>query len=490
MKTKIKLIVIVLFFAIFGCDDYLEILPKGQENTENFFNSADDYENALVGVYDLLSTTYLNNILGEIASDNSLCGGENATDVLDWQQIDDMTHNPDNGALRNIFQWMYAGISRANYILEFKDKTNFDRKPQVIAETKFLRSYYYFELVKFFGEVPMYLDKRITLAESQSINKSTTTQIYEQLEKDLLEVVAVLPWQQSQSGRATKGAALALLGKIYLYQEKFAQASQTLDKVINSGQYSLVSDFSSIFLNQNENNSESVFEVQYFGQEGGSFDCFVCVEGNIAVGFMGPRFTGGNHAPYTGGFSFNIPTLAIVNAFEVGDTRKAATFLDMNTFVSANPDVTFSQGHDHNGFYNLKYIPYAEGNASDVNLTHSNNYRAIRYADVLLMAAEAYNRGGINDATARNYLNLVRRRAFNVSDTSLDITSSGATLTGAIFKERRLELAGEGHRFFDQVRTGETTTIPGYTPSKNNLFPLPRIEIELTGNRWKQNPNY
>ncbi|WP_299628126.1 RagB/SusD family nutrient uptake outer membrane protein [uncultured Tenacibaculum sp.] len=483
MKNTIKLIMVVVFVTLFGCDDYLEVLPPGQENTENFFNSAEDYENALIGVYDLLSTTYLNQILGEIASDNSLCGGENPTDVLDWQQIDDMTHNPDNGALRNIFQWMYAGISRANYIIEFKDKTDFDRKNQVLAETKFLRSYYYFELVKFFGGVPMYLDKRISIEEAQSINKSTKEEIYTQLERDLFEVANILPWQQSQPGRATRGAALALLGKVYLYQEKYSDAAQTFDLVINSGQYSLVTDFAMIFSNQNENNSESVFEIQYFGQEGGGFGCFQCVEGNIAVGFMGPRFRSGNYAPYADGFSFNIPSLAIVNAYQAGDTRQAATFFNINDFVATRPDVTFTVGHDHNGYFNFKYIPFAEGNAPDPHLTHSNNYRAIRFADVLLMAAEAHVQGG-SAGSAQIYLDRVRDRAFG--NTTNRIT---ATLAN-ILQERRLELAGEGHRFFDQVRTGETATIPGFTTDKNELFPIPRIEIELAGNNWCQNKGY
>lgn len=487
MKKYIKSIVIIVIFLTYGCKDYLDILPEGEENTENYFNTSDDYENALIGVYDLLSTTYLNQILGEIASDNSLCGGENATDVLAWQQIDDMSHNADNEAVRNVFQWMYAGISRANYIMEFQDKLEFDRKAELLAEVKFLRSYYYFELVKFFGDVPMYLDKRISLEEVQSIDKSTTTEIYSQLETDLTAAANLLPWSQTQGGRATKGAALALLGKIYLYQEKFTEAATTLDQVINSGQYVLMTDFPDVFSNQNENNSESVFEVQYFGQEGANFDCFECVEGNIAVGFMGPRFNGGTYSPYADGFSFNIPTLDLVSEFDSDDTRKAATIFDIDEFVTANPGVTYAEGHDHNGYFNFKYIPYDEGNAGDPHLTHSNNYRAIRYSDVLLMAAEANNRGSINDAKAREYVNEVRRRAFG--DTDHDILTSGTNLTQDIFSERRLELAGEGHRFFDQVRTSTTSTIPGFN-SYNVLFPIPRIEIELSGNRWEQNTGY
>ncbi len=486
-KNFKKIMAILIIMIVYSCDDYLEILPEGQENTENYFNSKSDYEDALVGVYDLLSTTYLNNILGEIASDNSLAGGGDATDVLDWQQIDNMTHTPDNGALRSIFQWMYAGISRANYIMEFKDKIDFEGKEQILAENLFLRSYFYFELVKYFGDVPMYLNSRISIEQSQSIDRTPKEQVYAQLEQDLLIAIDDLPLQQNQNGRVTKGAALALLGKIYLYQEKFSEAANTLDQVINSGQYQLVQDFATIFLNSNENNVESVFEVQYFGGEGASFGCFQCVEGNIAVGFMGPRFTGGNFAPFTSGFSFNPPTAELFNAFSADDERRDASILDMEAFVAARPSVTFNMGNpdDYTGYYNKKYIPYAEANTPDANLTHSNNYRAIRYSDVLLMAAEANNRGGINDVKAREYLNLVRARA------GLDeITSSGSNLTQDIYNERRLELAGEGHRFFDQVRTGQTNSIPGFTPGKNELFPIPRIEIELAGNRWAQNPEY
>ena len=481
-----KITALVLIITCFACNDYVDILPEGQENSETFFNSSTDYEDALVGVYDLLSTTYLNNILGEIASDNSKCGGGDATDVLDWQQIDDMTHNADNGALRSLFQFMYAGISRANYIVEFQNKIDFEGKEQLLAENLFLRSYYYFELVKFFGDVPLYTDGRITLEQSQSIGRTPKSEVYAQLETDLLSIIDDLPWQQNQNGRVTKGAALSLLGKIYLYQDKFDLAATTLEEVIISEQYQLVDDFGTIFLNSNENNIESVFEVQYFGGEGASFDCFQCVEGNIAVGFMGPRFTGGDFSPFTSGFSFNPPTGELYNSYADNDERRDATILNMDQFVAENPGVTFNLGNvnDYTGYYNKKYIPYAEANSQDVNLTHSNNYRAIRYSDVLLMAAEAYNRSGLNDSKARTYLNRVRVRA------GLDeVQSSGANLTEDIFAERRLELAGEGHRFFDQVRTGRTSTIENFS-DYNVLFPIPRIEIELAGNNWEQNEGY
>ena len=484
-----KIIAIIIIIVCYSCDDYLDILPEGQQNSENYFNTPSDYEDALVGVYDLLSTTYLSNVLGEIASDNTLCGGGNSTDVLDWQQIDDMTHTADNGALRSVFQWMYAGISRANYIIEFKDKIDFEGKDQIIAETLFLRSYYYFELVKFFGDVPMYLDGRISIEESQTIDRTPKAEVYAQLQQDLSSIIDDLPWQQNQSGRVTKGAALALLGKIYLYDEKFSEAAVVLDRVINEGPYDLVTDFSTIFLNSNENNIESVFEVQYSGaQEGASFDCFPCVEGNVASGFMGVRWQGGDYSPYAYGFSFNVPVQDLYDAYEEGDTRREPTVFDVNAFMAENSGVTIMEGNEHTGYFNHKYLPYAESVIPDVNINHSNNYRAIRFSDVLLMAAEAYNRGSLGDGIAQGYLNRVRERAFGNSDNN--ISASGSALTQAIWEERRLELAGEGHRFFDQVRTGQTNTIPGFMSDKNELFPIPRIEIELAGNRWPQNNNY
>ena len=488
MNNKITYVVAIVctLFSVISCDDYLEITPEGQQNSENYFNTAQDYQDALVGVYDLLSTTALNNILGEIASDNTFCGGENPTDVLDWQQIDDMIHTPDNGALRSIFQWMYAGISRANYIVEFQDKIDFDGKQQLLAENLFLRSYYYFELVKFFGDVPLYTERRITLEETQTIDRTPKAEVYAKIETDLIQAISSLPWQQGVKGRATKGAAYALLGKIYLFQEKYDQAADAFNKVIVSGQYQLVSDFTTIFLNSNENNIESVFEVQYSGsQEGASFGCFQCLEGNFAVGFMGPRFRDGDYTPYASGFSFNVPVQDLVDSYDASDTRKETTIFDIDAFVASRPDVTYNTGSEHTGYFNKKYIPYADDVVlPDANINRSNNYRAIRYSDVLLMAAEANLMATTQLNNPQDLLDMVRDRAFG--NTSNRVT---ATLDN-ILQERKLELAGEGHWFFDQVRTGKTNTISGFTTGKNEVFPIPRIEIELAGNRWTQNQGY
>lgn len=469
-------------------DEFVNRDPVYSIDSENYFNSKSDYDNALIAAYDLLQSSYVNVLLGEIASDNTLAGGESQTDVIGFQQIDDMIHTPVNSNLRDIWNWMFAGVQRANYILEFKDRTDFEGKNQIIAEARFLRAYYHFELVKWFGPIPMNGDKRFSAGEEKTIPRSPVADVYASIEADLIfasENLAAIP---SQKGRATKGAAIALLGKAYLYQDKFTQAATTLERVISSSSYSLVTDYNTIFEDEGENGVESVFEVQYTDKEGAGFGCLQCSEGNVAVGFSGPRnYTG---SLFTSGFSFNVPTQEVVDAFEVGDNREAVAILDIAAW-SAATGASAGEGYEHTGYFNRKYIPRkrsadAQG---DLNLTNPNNYRAIRYADVLLMAAEAYNRSGLDDAKARGYLNQVRRRAFG--DVNHDISASGAALTDFIWAERRVELVGEGHRFFDLVRTGKAAQeIDGFVAGKNELFPIPIEEIQFANGNWAQNPGY
>ena len=179
-----------------------------------------------------------------------------------------------------------------------------------------------------------------------------------------------------------------------------------------------------------------------------------------------------------------------VDAFEPGDLRLGVTILDIVAWADTM-DAAYTTGNEHTGYFNRKYLPRKRTPEAqnDLNLTNPNNYRAIRYADVLLMAAEALNRGGIDDTRAQDYLNLVRRRAFG--DTNHDVTLTGAALTDAIWHERHVELMGEGHRFFDLVRTGKAANeIEGFVTGKHELFPIPVEEINFSNENWIQNPNY
>jgi len=487
MKTLklTSVLLLFIFIIVTSCSDDFVDVDSQDQNSEDYFNDEGEYQDALIGAYDLLQSSYINVMLGEIASDNTLSGGESATDVLGIQEIDEMIHTPVNQQLRDIWSWMYAGVNRTNYIMEFQDKTDFPGKNEVIGQVRFLRAYYYFELVKWFGDVPFSVDKRIQFGDQFEIERTPKAEVYAQMESDLIFAAENLPasWDEAETGRATKGAAQALLGKVYLYQEKFSEAAAALDLVVN-GPYDLVTDYNSIFEQEGENNIESVFEIQYTDKEGAGFGCLQCSEGNVAVGFNGIRnYTGPD---FESGFSFNVPTQKAVDLFEEDDLRKDVAILDIDAWSASNGS-TFSIGYKHTGFYNRKYIARKGGlNTGDANLTNPNNYRAIRFADVLLMAAEAYNRGGLGDETARTYLNRVRVRA-GLAETS----ETGTSLTNEIYKERRVELLGEGHQFFDLVRTGRAAQeIQGFISGKHELFPIPSIEIELAGNRWEQNPGY
>ena len=256
-------IVFLTLLLSISCNDDFVYVESNDINSEAYFNSEEDYFDALIGAYDLLGMTYQSSLLGEIASDNTLCGGESATDVPGFQQIDDMIHTANNVQLRSIFRWMYAGLNRANYIIENRDKTDFDGREVIIAEAHFLRVYYYFELVKWFGPVPLVVDKRIQYGDQFSLPRTPVSEIYTQLETDLIYAAGILPEVQTLAGRATKGAALALLGKIYLYQNKFDEAAEALDEVIINNNYSLVENFADLFENDTTFEFENPSHVDF-----------------------------------------------------------------------------------------------------------------------------------------------------------------------------------------------------------------------------------
>ena len=567
-KINNKLLLLGLLFTIgfYSCED--KFLDEEQNyiiDSESYFNSEDDYYLALIGVYDLLASTWVNNLVGGIASDDSFSGGESPVDVPGMQQIDDMIHTPVNNDLKVIWDGMFAGIKRANYFLEFQNNIEFDDREIMVAEVRFLRAYYHFELVKWFGGIPIkeYQNallgqgKRFAPGDETIVPRYSFSDVYALIESDLIYAVNTLNYTAPNIGRATKGAAQALLGKAYLFQDKFSEASNILVNLIDNGPYQLVQNqfeggelssigYAKIFENGGENGPESVFEVQYTDGEGAGFSCLQCSEGNVAVGFMGIRnpsyfldhpnfdeFTEplpqniidqldeilvniganpvGSGPLFDGGYSFNVPTQEAFDIYAEEDLRRDVSILDIqalsetidpipfvddsNGTITGTPldsysiDYSWVNGHKHTGYYNKKYLARrGDQNIGDPNLTNPNNYRSIRYADVLLMAAEALNKQGI-DPAAQSYLNLVRERAFGTTD--YNITATGTELGDAIFEERRLELMGEGHRFFDLVRTGKAPqVIDGFVADKHEVFPIPFQEIQFSNGNWSQNPNY
>ncbi len=483
----------VLMLTVSSCKKWIEYDPKEDFRTTelNYLSSESDYRTMAVSVYTPLQWLSRAPLIGDIATNDAASGGENASDVLALQQIDDFSHTPVNNILTELWQEAYEGINRANYMHQYKQTNpvgksiDFAGKEALYGEVYFLRAYYYFHLVRFFGDVPLFADKRLSLSESRTIQRSPKADVYAQIERDLTAAIAVLPTVQVQKGRITKYAAQALLGKVYLYQNKFVDAAQTLESVITANAFSLVSDYGSQFLASGENGPESIFEIQhsnnspYYNWGGPNRG-----QGNFAVQMVGVRgLNGGAGMPYASGWSFDLPTAALSSAFEAGDRRKAVAILDIEAFKNANPGfgITYQVApYKNTGLYNQKYHPRVGETSGQVELNYKNNYRAIRFADVLLMAAEAFNRSTTsNDAKAQQYLNQVRARAFG--DNLHNITATGTALRQAIWNERRLELAMEGERFFDLVRTGEAPSkITGFQTGKHEVFPIPQLEIDIS----------
>ncbi|MBL0272836.1 MAG: RagB/SusD family nutrient uptake outer membrane protein [Chitinophagaceae bacterium] len=501
-KITVKILSLVFLGMMFtSCKKWLDYNPHEDfKITElDYLKSESDYRTMAVSVYTPIQWLNQSVPVGDIASDNSVSGGENASDVLSLQQIDDYTHTPVNSTLTELWQAAFEGINRANYMSQYKatnlagQTVDFAGKDALYGEVYFLRAYYYFHLVRFFGDVPLFTDKRLSLSESKSLQKSAKADVYKQIELDLNSAIAVLPAVQIQKGRVTKYAAQALLGKVLLYENKFDAAAAMLENVITSNAFSLVTDFGSIFLATGENGPESVFEIQYSNTSpyynwGG----VTRGQGNHSVqqcGIRGLNGTGG--MPYAAGWSTNLPTQNLANAYAAGDKRKDVTVLNIEAYKAANPafNITYQVAPFKNtGLYNQKYLPRNGETSGQIELNYLNNFRTIRYAEVLLMAAEANNRAtAANDTKAQTYLNLVRRRGFG--DLLHDISSTGTTLKQAIWDERRLELAMEGDRFFDLVRTGQAVSkITGFTAGKHEVFPIPQQEISVSG--LTQNPGY
>jgi len=490
---KYIVITVLTFFTLSCADDFVEVDPPFTVDSENFFLSEEDYRNGLIAIYDLLQANYASVMLAEIASDDINTGGESPTDVIGWQQVDRMIHTPVNEQIRNVWDFNFAGVYRASFMIENEDTTDFPGKEQFLAEARFLRAFFNFNLVRFFGEIPIKPEGRFELGDEIDIPRFSVEDVYAHIEDDLLYAVENMSTTSEEPWRVNQFAAKALLGKVYLYMEEFGKSAEELNDVINSGQYHLLGtqgdeDFANLFEFSGENGPESVFEIQYTGVQGAGFECLQCSTGNVMVGFSGVR--GYNGDVFEPGFGFILPRESIFNAYSSNDLRRDLSILDIDQWA-AETGASFNIGNQdeetgHTGYFNRKYLPRINDNQPDANLTQPNNYRAIRYADVLLMAAEALVRGGGSDQLARDYVNEVRNRAGLSS-----VQSSGNDLLETIYNERRLEFVGEGHRFFDLVRTNRAANrINGFVTPKNNVFPIPIEEIQFAQGNWAQNDGY
>ncbi|UFH54934.1 RagB/SusD family nutrient uptake outer membrane protein [Spirosoma sp. KNUC1025] len=425
--------------------------------------------------------------------------GSTPTDQPSIADIDNLTLTPTNNFVAALWNGYYSGISRANQALAALETASIDAKTknQLVGEVRFIRGYYYFNLVRFFGKVPKVTrvpkDAQDANSDPAFQTRAPVDTIYNVITQDLQFAINNLPLRaQAAVGHANKGAAQALLAKTYLYRKNWQQVQALTQEVINSGQYSLVPDYTTIWRSAGNNNSESIFETQ-----SGTFN-----NGDIAVGgystWQGPR-VGGKGGWTDLGFGFDTPSQDLVNAYEPGDKRKASTIISIDNSGKHVGTVLYdgfripSSDSVQNLYYNYK--AYASENPNiEPYLGNRDrkqkNVRLLRYADVLLMNAEANNELG-QTAVAITNLNLIRTRAGLAATKA----ASQADVRNAIWKERRIELAMEHDRFFDLVRTGRAAQVmqaagKNFVAGKNELLPIPSLQIELSGGKLDQNPGY
>jgi hypothetical protein len=492
-----------------GCKDFLDVPPQGQLSEAAIRNDPAAAQRLVDGVYNAM---YLGGfgpdthglqfvILTDIASDDS-DKGSTPNDYGDALTIDNFTLTPTNGTVNNAWNGYYQAIGRANQAL---DKIPLSSAPDVVknnqlAQVRFLRGYFYFNLVRLFGGVPK-LDRVPAASEINSPDfqrRASAADIYSFIISDLQFAADNLPLKgATETGRATKAAAQGLLAKVYLYQKNYQKAFELSNEVVTgkSGSYALYPTYADIWRTVGANSSESVFEVQ----AGVNASCDNSAV-NLYTVSQGPR-SGGRGGWADLGFGFNNPTADLANAYEPGDVRRAGSIIFIQPTAPAGTRSTGTVLWDgfripsKDSVENFRYSYKAYHSRTKEPNCGNNDYlpkniRILRYAEILLIHAEAAAQTG-NGAAAQTDLNAVRARA--------GLTPTAPTVAN-IWKERRVELALEHDRFFDLVRQESVTAgriVPifaaqgkTFVKGKHELFPIPQPQIDLSGGLLTQNPGY
>ncbi len=424
--------------------------------------------------------------MSSITSDDADKGSDPGDLGADKDQMDALTYTPTSLSVLEVWEANYTGIGRCNQAIENIPKfegMDANLASRLIGEAKFLRAYYYFNLVRCYGNVPK-IARVYTGEEAAQIYEdysgSPKEEIYALIEADLIDAAARLPLKSAYPakdlGRATKGAAQGLLAKVYMYQKKWNDCLLACNDVISSGEYQLQGDYATLWRQSTEHGPESLFEVE--GQNG--------AEG---WGIGGYFVTQGPRGQVTNGFNgwgFNTPSDDLEAAYEADDVRKAATMYSVGQTLWDGAVLVSAS----NPRYNYKAYVSQTQEANYDSWSSGKNIRILRYAEVLLMKAEAANELG-NSGEAISALNQVRTRAGLGNTTA----STQTDLRNAIWKERRVELAMEHDRFFDLVRQGRAGEVlrahgKNFVDGKHEVFPIPQKHIDISAGRLKQNAGY
>ncbi|MCA0235820.1 MAG: RagB/SusD family nutrient uptake outer membrane protein [Bacteroidetes bacterium] len=489
-------VLLVLVFAN-GCKkEFLDRKPLGQLTFDTFFQNEEQAIQATNAVYNqyrsfdcaALALLACSDIISDDADKGSV-----PNDQPPIQEIDDFVAGPSNSFFSAIWRGHYRAIARANLAIQNIPNVDMDAslRDRLVGECRFLRAHSYMLLVQWFGALPL-ITEPLNEDEYYAQQRQPVESVYAQIEADLLAAITALPekngYASKDLGRATKGAAKGLLAKLYMLKKDYANAERYCMEIIQSNQYSLVPNYANIFTQAYENGQESLFEIQ-----AAAYPAAVAGPGaspyNMVQGVRGtPNL----------GWGFNRPSDNLVAAYEnTLDPRRKATIINEGdvlpdgTVVQDNPQILYAR-------YNKKaWVPSHSG----LQDNGPGNIRILRYADILLLAAEALNENN-KQAEALTYLNQVRKRARDSSPVPLPGLLPNVTITDQaqlrerIYRERRVELAMEQLRWFDLLRWGRAASVmqavgkTNFVAGKNELLPIPQTEIDLTGQLIAQNPNY
>lgn len=494
MKYSI-FILTVLFIFLGGCSDewLTDVEPQGKLLENNYYQTEEEMSNGMVAIYNMFKNQYWQGtwaswyMIASVASDDAVTHGGGRVDRPEIWEVQDYRHTPLTDGLEQVWNRPYYGIYRANVIIDRVDpETDFGKI--AIAEAKMLRAYFYFDLVRLFGEVP--LITKVLTPDEYLQSKNPKQEIFEFIVEDLKAATVDLPvrWTGGDAYRMTKYAAHGLLAKVYAYMaspfynagginnDKWALAETQAQLVIDNGGYELLEDFDQIWWYNNEFNNETLIEMSYSYAEGEHWSFGENVTSNVIQQLQGVRGIAVNDT-LDDGWGFDMITDDLVNAYRSqGDSvRLHGTALAEWQMVEWGVS-GFDKNEDYTGYYSKKRATWEDSNPDNNTWGYSNNERILRLSEVYLLLAEAQIAQGKSGDAA---INEVRDR--------VDLTPvSGATMDD-LKLERRLELAMEYNRFFDLVRWGddETELGPekglfhhgGYT-AKNAHFPIPQAEID------------
>lgn len=511
MKTKIivlNLFLGVLIISSIGCKKILDTDAQGSYNQENYPypGGSGPYDQYIFGAYNDLRSFNVHSqsfiTATSIRSDDADKGSTPADGGANAIDMDNFPVTPSNGFCNTLWTGYYGFITKCNStIYEVNNNKNIVAsdaiKAQTIAEAKFLRAYAYFNLVRFFGRVPLIDTLFSNPAAQNNVPQSTAAQIYAFIENDLNFAAANLPlnWSSAFIGRATKGAANGLLAKVYLTQQKWSQAAAAANAVITSGQYDLSTTYDKVFREEGENSKESVFEVQATATA-----AIPTSNGVQYAQIQGVRGSG----IWDMGWGWNTPSTYLEAAYEANDPRKNRTILYTSTSTTTYQTIygeNLPTGLPNPRYNNKVYSNPSLRSSIGNRFGYWMNIRILRYADVVLMYAEALNEMGGTDNTTKALaaVNSVRARARigAIAGTLPDVTTTDQSLLReAIRKERRVELAMEHDRFFDLVRWGIAQTVlnasgkTNFSDTRDVLLPIPQTQIDLSAGVLNQNFGY